>query len=145
MTAEVAYHRLDRSNAGLLAGADVFDGPVLPDRLAAFLSDPGHALVFATTGAGVIGFASGTVLLHPDKAPAFFVNELSVAPAFRKLGVGTALLRRLIAVAGARGCTAVWVATEAGNAPARAVYRRLAGRETEGIVVYDWGGAMGPA
>jgi len=64
------YHRLTEDNAHLIAAADVFDNPVDPRQLAAFLADDGHELVFATSGDVVIGFASGSVLLHPDKDPA---------------------------------------------------------------------------
>ena len=86
--------------------------------------------------------ASGTVLLHPDKPPAFFVTEVGVACAWQGQGIGTALCRRLIARARGRGCKGIWLATEEENAAARALYRRVGGRETAGIVLFDWNGAM---
>jgi ribosomal protein S18 acetylase RimI-like enzyme len=52
------------------------------------------------------------------------------------------LTERLLERANDRGCGAAWLATEADNAAARALYRSLAGRETGDIVVYDWGDAM---
>ena len=60
----------------------------------------------------------------------------------RKLGIGSALVERLLNVARARGCQGIWLATEADNFAARALYRTVGARETGGIVVYDWDGAM---
>ena len=130
------------ATAHWLEGADVFDNPVDPAQLAAFVADPGHLLVFAHTGTDVLGFASGTILLHPDKPPAFFLNEVDVAPAHRRRGIATALCRRLMVRARAAGCRGFWLATEAQNAAARGLYRALGGRETDRIVVWDWDGAL---
>ena len=33
----------------------------------------------------------------------------------------------------------IWLGTESDNEPARALYRKLGARETEGLVIYDWG------
>ncbi|MGB0439123.1 MAG: GNAT family N-acetyltransferase [Paracoccaceae bacterium] len=138
MTDMPSYHRLCPETAHLLHGADVFDYPVDPEQLGRFVKDQGHHLVFARVGAQVIGFASGTVLLHPDKPPAFFINEVDVVPDFQRQGVATALCRKLIAMVRAQGCVGIWLATEADNHAARALYRGLAGRETDAVVVYDW-------
>jgi ribosomal protein S18 acetylase RimI-like enzyme len=138
----VTYHRLDDDNAHLLQGADVFDNAVDADQLANFLEDAGHELVFARQGETVIGFASGVVLLHPDKQPAFFINEVDVVPDFQRQGIGKALCERLMELARTRGCKGIWLATEGANHPAQALYKSLEGRETKDIVVYDWHGAM---
>jgi len=99
-------------------------------------------MVFARAGENPVGFASGTVLFHPDKQPGFFINEVGVAPAFRRRGIGRTLCRMLMDLVRERGCRDIWVATEDDNDPARALYRSLKARETGGIVVNDWGGAM---
>lgn len=138
----VEYHHLSAGNAHLLDDADVFDHATDPVQLARFVADPGHELVFATCDGTVIGFASGAVLLHPDKAPAFFVSEVGVNEGFRQRGIATALCRMLIGLARDRGCKGIWLATETDNTAARALYRRLEARETEAVVVYDWDGAM---
>ncbi len=144
MTLPCTLHRLDARTMAQLATAEVFDKAVDPEQLAAFVQDPGHELVFACRGDSVVGFASGTVLLHPDKPPAFFVNEVEVSAALRRRGLGTTLCRQLIAVARDRGCEGIWLATETDNAPARALYRALGARETEDVVIYDWDGALDP-
>lgn len=142
MTGAPVCHVLTPDTAHLLEGASVFDHPVRPDQLAAFLADPGHDLVFATLAERVVGFASGTVLLHPDKPPAFFINEVGVDEDHRRRGIAGLLCRCLIDRARERGCRGVWLATEPQNDAARALYRRLGAEETTGIVVYDWDGAM---
>ena len=128
MTAEIKYHHLDAANAHRLETAEVFDNSVDPEQLARFQADPGHHLVFAILEDTVVGFVSGVVMLHPDKQPIFFINEVDVAPAFRRRGIATALCERLIAHARAEGCKGIWLGTEADNAAARALYRRLGGR-----------------
>lgn len=142
MPNEVLYHLLGPKNASQLEGADVFDNPVDQAQLAAFVADSGHELVFATVGTSVVGMASGTVLLHPDKHPAFFINEVGVNEEMRIRGIGTALTKMLMNVARAKGYKGIWLATETDNVEARALYRKLGARETEAVVVYDWDGAM---
>lgn len=142
MSLATTFHRLGHDNVRLLGQAKVFDNPVDPEQLAKFLSDDGHELVFATSGETIIGFASGSILLHPDKAPAFFVNEVDVAPAHQRQGVAKALCTMLIGVARDRGCKGIWLATEVDNIAARALFRGLGARETDAVVVYDWDGAM---
>jgi ribosomal protein S18 acetylase RimI-like enzyme len=142
MQERITYHRLGPHDAALLDGADVFDNPIDHVQLAGFLSDPGHEMVIAIVGTRVVGMASGTVLLHPDKLPAFFIAEVGVNEDMRNRGIGTALVENLLAVARSRGCKGIWVATEGGNNAARALYAKAGARMTDGIVVYDWDGAM---
>ena len=142
MNDTATYHLLDPQTAPLLGGADVFDNPVDPAQLAAFLADPGHHMVLAMQGSRVIGFASGNVLLHPDKPPAFFINEVGVNENMRQRGIATELCRRLMDLARGKGYRGIWLATETDNTAARALYRKLQARETDAVVVYDWDGAM---
>ena len=143
MAEEIAYWPLTPEPTDRLTGADVFDFAVKPDQLAAFVADPGHVMFCASLGDRVVGFASGTILLHPDKAAALFVNEVAVAEPHRQRGIATALMDRLLEWARARGCGVSWLATEADNPAAKALYRRLGGRETSGLVMYEWDGATG--
>ncbi|PSL21263.1 GNAT family N-acetyltransferase [Shimia abyssi] len=139
---DVSYHRLTAANAHFLIGADVFDGPVIGEQLNRFVADDGHELVFALSEDVVIGFASGVVQFHPDKTPTFFVSEVDVAPEVQRRGIGTELCDRLLKIARDIGCEGALLATEVDNVPARALYRALKARETEGVVVYDWDGVM---
>lgn len=125
-------HVLDRVRPG------VFDNPVDPARAWAFLATRVNELVVALDRGEVVGFASGTVLMHPDKPTQFLVNEVSVHETFRRQGIATRLLERIMDLARDRGCEGIWVAAEGDNAPARSLYRRLGARETGDVVVYDW-------
>ena len=145
-TEQTGFHILSEDTALLLMTArgwdEVFDNAVDADQLAVFVQDAGHEMVFAVADGRLLGMASGTVLRHPDKQPALFVNEVGVAEDMRNQGLGAELTQRLIDLARAQGCKGIWLATEEDNAPARALYRKLGARETGGIVVYDWDGAM---
>ena len=142
MKQDVTYHRLTADTARYLEHAEIFDHPVKPDQLDAFVQDAGHELVFACVGEVAVGFASGVIVLHPDQAPVFFLNEVGVEPEWQRRGIASELCLRLINIARGRGCKGVWLATEVDNGPARALYRSLSARETADIVVYDWDGAM---
>jgi ribosomal protein S18 acetylase RimI-like enzyme len=140
----VTVRRLGPADAALLVAdaGQVFDNPVDPEAARRFLAMPGHLIVAALAGGGLVGFASGAVLLHPDKPAALSLNEVGVAEGFRRRGIARRLVAAILEAARREGCGAAWVATEADNAAARALYRSAAGRETEGVVVYDWDGRM---
>lgn len=115
-----------------------FDFPVRPDQALAFLESPSHLIAAALAGDLVVGMATGVIYLHPDKPPQLWINEVGTAEGWGRRGIATRTSRALMAAAAAAGCTEMWLATEGENAPARALYRTLAGEETEGIVTYAW-------
>ena len=119
----------------------LFDGPVRAEQARAFLDDPLHEIVLAFDGDLAVGLASGTVLLHPDKAPAFFINEVGVRESHQRRGIGRAVTERLIATARGRGCEGIWLGTEADNAPALALYRAMKGDEVRGVF-FGWDGGL---
>jgi ribosomal protein S18 acetylase RimI-like enzyme len=116
----------------------LFDKPVDPEQARAFLGDAGHLVAAAIEDGTIVSFATGTVLLHPDKRPALFVNEVGTREDRRRRGLAALVTQCLVDEARARGYRGAWVATEADNAAARALYRKLEARETDGMVVYDW-------
>lgn len=109
--------------------ADVFDEPVVAALCEEFLSDPRHHLVVATIGNEVVAFASAVHYVHPDKPAHLFINEVGVAPAWRRRGLARQLLAALLERGRAVGCTEAWVGTEAGNAAARSLYAAAGGVE----------------
>ncbi|WP_342076442.1 GNAT family N-acetyltransferase [Yoonia sp. SS1-5] len=115
----------------------LFDGPMRADQARAFLQDPLHECVLAFDGELAVGMATGTVLLHPDKAPSMFVNEVGVRDAYRRQGIGRQVTAHLFAVARARGCQGIWLGTEQDNAPALALYRSMDGDEVAGVY-FGW-------
>ncbi len=144
MTDTISFRHLGPDDLDILLGVedDLFDNPILPEQAKAFLNDPLHEMVLAFDGTRAVGLASGLILLHPDKAPAFFVNEVGVRESHQKRGIAKRLCADLMDIARKRGCQGIWLATETDNIAARALYHALDARETEGIVVYDWDGAM---
>jgi len=137
---EVKIVKLDASRLHLLdaVGPDVFDDAIDPAQSAAFVADPSHLMVLAIAGDEVVGFASGVVNLHPDKAPVLFLSEIGTIEALRRKGIATRLARALTDEARAQGCKGVWLATDADNDAARGLYRALGATETQGVIVYDW-------
>ncbi len=125
-------HVLDRVREG------TFDGPVDPSWAWRFLATGVNEMVVAQSAGEVIGFASGTVIMHPDKAPQFFINEVGVHEDFHRQGIGRRLMERLIDVARDRGCEEMWVLTESDNDAARGLYAAAGGTASTGIVMYDW-------
>lgn len=131
------------SDAPELLGADIFDDLANAFSTTRFLGsagapDPRNILVVAEMAGRLVGFASGTVLDHPDKPRHLFVQELGVNEDARRRGIAWALLTALRAEGRARGCGTSWVLTEAGNGPARATYAATGGTETSGVVMYEW-------
>ncbi len=126
----------------LLAVEDgLFDHPVDPAQAQAFLQDPLHRIAVARSAGRILAFASGCAMLHPDKPPAFFVNEVGTREECRRQGLASAVLRALIAEARAMGCQGIWLGTEPDNSAARGLYRRLNADEVP-FVGYGWDGAF---
>ena len=137
----VSIHLVTEDNSALLDRVDdqVFDHEVQPVLLRAFLANSGNVLIVAVADGTVIGMASGIAYVHPDKPLQLFVNELSVAPRFRRQGIGKRLLSALLQRGKELGCREAWVATEVGNVAARALYTASGGKEdAERAVVYTY-------
>ena len=112
----------------------VFDEAVNAAWARELLADPRHHLVVAIDGDTVVGFASAVHYVHPDKAPQLWINEVGVAPAHHRRGMGRALLAALLEGGRSLGCSEAWVLTEEDNEPARGLYRALGGVESECIM-----------
>ncbi len=138
--AEVKIVKLDASTVDLLGavGPDVFDDAVLPGQAARLVGDPAHLMMLAIYEGEVVGFASGAMQLHPDKAPTLFLSEIGTVAAHQRKGIATRLVKALTELAQINGCTSVWLATEEENIAARCFYRALGASETQGVVLYNW-------
>jgi ribosomal protein S18 acetylase RimI-like enzyme len=130
--------RIDRHNAALLGAvaAGVFDEPIVPERAAAYLADPAHLLILAMNDGQAIGMAMAVVHKHPDKPEELYVDEIGVAPEFRRRGVARLLMDAMVGWGQERGCTEAWLGTEIDNVAARALYRRYA--KGQKIILYEW-------
>ena len=119
---------------------DVFDEPVRPDRLAAYLSQPGHFMVVALADGAVVGQCAAVIHRHPDKVAELYIDEVGVSPAFQRQGIAREMLDAMFAIGRENGCEEAWVGTEPDNLPARALYesRKEPHGEAEGFVMYAY-------
>ena len=121
------------------AAAHLFDHAVNESAVRAFLSDDRHHLLVAYVKENPAGFVSAVELLHPDKVkPEAFLYELGVDPAFRRMGVATALLDELIRLCRERGCGEMFVLTDEANDAALATYRKAGGRREPDQLMFYW-------
>jgi aminoglycoside 6'-N-acetyltransferase I len=128
---------IGKSNAHRLAtvAEEVFDHPIDDARLAAYADHPQHLLCVALRDDLVVGQARAIVHSHPDKAPDLYIDNLGIAPAYRRQGLATRLLAEIVRLGRERGCRELWVCTEQDNESACGLYRSLGWRMQMTVVV----------
>ena len=119
----------------------IFDNPVDPEQARAFLGSDLHHLFVGFDAGQAVAFASATVILHPDKPPSLFINEVGTHEDHRRKGHASAVVQALIDHGRRIGCQGIWLATELDNDPARGLYQRL-GAEEFTFVGYSWDDAL---
>ena len=130
--------RLTPANASLLhtVAAEVFDEPVNPQRLAAYVASPGHIMLLAVADGAVVAQCAALIHRHPDKVTELYIDEVGVAPACRQQGLATRMLDAMFAIGKAEGCGEAWVGTEHENVAARRLYETRGGTTAEPFVMY---------
>jgi ribosomal protein S18 acetylase RimI-like enzyme len=107
-----------------LAAASGETSPVTEDYVQEYLATPGsHVLLVRRAGqiAGLLSYSVRPNLYHAG--PAAFIEELVVAEPQRDQGLGSALLRHLLAYLEATDCVEVSVTTLPANEGAQRLYR----------------------
>ncbi len=124
--------------AAIVAAGELFDS--VPDLATStrFLVTPGHHLLIAYEDDQPAGFVSGVELTHPDKGTEMFLYELAVAEAFRRRGIGKALINALREIARERDCYDMWVLTDGDNDAALATYRATGTTAESSHVMLTW-------
>ncbi len=122
---------LQRGDESILmnVAAEVFDNPIDAERTREFLEDHRHHIAVAIDDGLVVGFASGVHYVHPDRPPRLWINEVGIAPTYRRGGLGKAVLRALFQVGRSHNCTLAWVLTDRSNVAAMALYSSVGGIE----------------
>jgi ribosomal protein S18 acetylase RimI-like enzyme len=122
MTIEII--RLSADNASLLnkVAEDVFDADIVAARLAAYLAHETNLMVVAVADGLVVGQVAACIHRHPDQATELYVDNLGVAPDFRRQGIARRLIETMLDLGRSLGCEEWWVGTEEDNLPARSLY-----------------------
>jgi ribosomal protein S18 acetylase RimI-like enzyme len=126
---QIAITRLTADDAALLdrVADDVFDEPIDPRRLAAYLAEPNHLMIVALADGNVVGQCAAVIHRHPDKVTELYIDEVGVAPAWQRRGIARQMLDAMFALGKSLGCEEAWVGTEPDNVAARGLY------ETRGV------------
>ncbi len=114
---------------------DVFDHTPTQEHLAKLALMPGHALFVARGGGVVVGQLLAMIQFQADRAPQLYIDNLGVAPGFKRQGIARTLFEAAMAWGKDSGCDSVWLATDVGNAEARGFYASL-GFSREAADVY---------
>jgi ribosomal protein S18 acetylase RimI-like enzyme len=137
MKAAVEIRRVGPADAALFerVAEAVFDEPVDPSRLTAYLAAPGHLMLVALHDGVVVAQLAAVIHRHPDKPTELYIDEVGVAPTMHRQGIARAMLREMLALGKALRCEESWVGTEPDNVPARGLYESFGG-EAEPFVMY---------
>ncbi len=104
-----------------------------------FLANPDDLLLVARWNGVVCGFLSAHRLQRFDRRRAeVLLYEVGVEEAFRRRGVGRALVEAAKRWATEVGADELWVLTEEDNAPARALYAATGGEEEPALTMFDY-------
>jgi ribosomal protein S18 acetylase RimI-like enzyme len=115
---------------------DVFDHAIDPGTLVEYLATPCHHFVVALADGEVVGQVAAVVHRHPDERPIeLYIDEVAVAPAFRRQGIARQMLDEMFALGRELGCGEAWVGSEGDNVAATALYESR-GAPPESFVMY---------
>jgi ribosomal protein S18 acetylase RimI-like enzyme len=110
-----------------------------PDEPEAFLQEPSSFVLGAYCDDAPVGLAWGVQMRSPSGRLTTYVHELDVHYAWRRQGIGSALIAEAMRLARSRGSTKLWLSTGGHNEVAQALYDSLrGGRKPLGDVNYWW-------
>ena len=134
---KIETRRLTLADAALLdhVADGVFDEAIDPERVAAYLSEPGHLMLVALLDNEIVGQVAAVIHRHPDKPSELYIDEVGVAPLLQRRGIARRLLDEMFALGRQLGCAESWVGTETDNVPARGLYESH-GAAAEPFVMY---------
>lgn len=115
---------------------EVFDEPVDPRRLAAYLGQPGHHMIVALCEGTIVGQTAAVIHRHPDKPTELYIDEVGVSPPFHRQGIARRMLEAMFGLGRELGCEEAWVGTEMDNLPARRLYETHGETKAEPFVMY---------
>jgi aminoglycoside 6'-N-acetyltransferase I len=137
MTIEIK--RLGAADAAVFdrVDIDVFDEPVVPSRVAAYLAQSGHMMIVAVEAGVVVGQTAAVIHRHPDKVDELYIDEVGVTPRLWRQGIARRMLDDMFEWGRSLGCGEAWVGAEPDNEPAKGLYESR-GAAAIPIVMYDY-------
>ena len=109
------------------------------DEPEAFLREPSSFTLGAYVDDEPVGLAWGMHMRSPSGRLTTYVHELDVHEAWRRRGIGSALISEAMTLARRRGSSKFWLSTGGHNETAQALYESLGGdRKPLGDVNYWW-------
>ena len=116
---------------------DVFDEPIHPERLEAYLREPGHLMLLAFDNGVVVGQCAAVIHRHPDKVTELYVDEVGTASTHLRQGIATRMVEAMFAWGRELGCREAWLGTELDNIEANGLYLKVGGKG-EKMVYYEF-------
>jgi aminoglycoside 6'-N-acetyltransferase I len=117
---------------------DVFDEPIHPERMRAYLRTPGHLLVLALEGDLVVGQVAAVVHRHPDKPVELYIDEVGTASTHRRRGIAREMMVEMFAWGRELGCEDAWLGTELDNVEANGLYQGIKRGPGEKMIYYEF-------
>lgn len=142
LTGVVEVRRLTTGDEERVREADhLFDHPSRRQAAQEFLARPTSHLLIAY----LEGVPAGMLIGHElprldDPRPMLFLYEVGVDEAYRRRGVGAALVNALAEIGVERDCCEMFVLTNESNGPAMRLYPSAGGlrNEERDIAMFEW-------
>ncbi|MDD2391069.1 MAG: GNAT family N-acetyltransferase [Desulfobacterales bacterium] len=108
--------------------ADLFDSEADIDLAAELINTPRNHLIVAVENGLVVGMCFG-VHYVPDKRPELCINELCVAPAYRRRGIGKRLVKAMLEFGRLNDFSRAWALTGKSNTATIRLFKSAGGRQ----------------
>lgn len=122
---DVSIETITKENTDLLDSVadDVFDDEVSFEYLSSYVEQSNHILCVAVVNGRVVGQVRAIIHQHPDNPSELYIDNAGVTPSLQRQGIAKSLVMAIVDEGRERGCSDIWVGTEADNEPAKALYR----------------------